>query len=680
MSEEINNKDNGQITFMEMENNQYSSVEEEITKLREKINYYSQLYYDMDNSPITDFEFDTMMNRLKKLEKEHPELITKDSPTQKVGGHVREDFAKVTHEVPLQSLQDVFSYEELYEFDKRIKQSGETNYCVETKIDGLSCALKYEKGILVQGATRGDGVVGEDVTENVKKIKSIPHKLKEPLDITVRGEVFIGKKEFETLNEEREVMGETLFANARNAAAGSLRQLNPKITAQRPLDIYIFNVQKIENKTWNSHWEELNYLANLGFNVVPFRKLCHTIDEAIDAIKEIGDNREELTFGIDGAVIKVDDLALREKIGTTFKVPKWAIAYKYPPEQKETIVKDIICQVGRTGAITPMAILEPVKVAGSTISKTTLHNEDFVKEKGLMIGDHVIIQKQGDVIPEVVDVLKEKRTGEEKVFQMPTTCPVCGAPAVREEGESAVRCTGIECPAKALRNIVHFASDEGMDIEGLGYKIVEQLIEKGLISNIADIYDLKLEDIASLKKNGKKFAQNLIDAIEESKNRDLSNLITALGIRHVGKKLAKVLARKYKTLDNLMSADVEELASKDDIGEVIAQSIHTFFNEEQTIDLINRLKSAGINTQSLQEESNDTRFEGKTFVLTGALSKYSREQASDIIERLGGKTSSSVSKKTSYVLAGEDAGSKLTKAQSLGVTIISEEEFEEMIK
>ncbi len=680
MSEEINNKDNGQITFMEMENNQYSSVEEEITKLREKINYYSQLYYDMDNSPITDFEFDTMMNRLKKLEKEHPELITKDSPTQKVGGHVREDFAKVTHEVPLQSLQDVFSYEELYEFDKRIKQSGETNYCVETKIDGLSCALKYEKGILVQGATRGDGVVGEDVTENVKKIKSIPHKLKEPLDITVRGEVFIGKKEFETLNEEREVMGETLFANARNAAAGSLRQLNPKITAQRPLDIYIFNVQKIENKTWNSHWEELNYLANLGFNVVPFRKLCHTIDEAIDAIREIGDNREELTFGIDGAVIKVDDLALREKIGTTFKVPKWAIAYKYPPEQKETIVKDIICQVGRTGAITPMAILEPVKVAGSTISKTTLHNEDFVKEKGLMIGDYVIIQKQGDVIPEVVDVLKEKRTGEEKVFQMPTTCPVCGAPAVREEGESAVRCTGIECPAKALRNIVHFASDEGMDIEGLGYKIVEQLIEKGLISNIADIYDLKLEDIASLKKNGKKFAQNLIDAIEESKNRDLSNLITALGIRHVGKKLAKVLARKYKTLDNLMSADVEELASKDDIGEVIAQSIHTFFNEEQTIDLINRLKSAGINTQSLQEESNDTRFEGKTFVLTGALSKYSREQASDIIERLGGKTSSSVSKKTSYVLAGEDAGSKLTKAQSLGVTVISEEEFEEMIK
>lgn len=680
MSEEINNKDNGQITFIEMENNQYSSVEEEITKLREKINYYSQLYYDMDNSPITDFEFDTMMNRLKKLEKEHPELITKDSPTQKVGGHVREDFAKVTHEVPLQSLQDVFSYEELYEFDKRIKQSGETNYCVETKIDGLSCALKYEKGILVQGATRGDGIVGEDVTENVKKIKSIPHKLKEPLDITVRGEVFIGKKEFETLNEEREVMGETLFANARNAAAGSLRQLNPKITAQRPLDIYIFNVQKIENKTWNSHWEELNYLANLGFNVVPFRKLCHTIDEAIEAIKEIGDNREDLTFGIDGAVIKVDDLALREKIGTTFKVPKWAIAYKYPPEQKETIVKDIICQVGRTGAITPMAILDPVKVAGSTISKTTLHNEDFVKEKGLMIGDHVIIQKQGDVIPEVVDVLKEKRTGEEKVFQMPTTCPVCGAPAVREEGESAVRCTGIECPAKALRNIVHFASDEGMDIEGLGYKIVEQLIEKGLISNIADIYDLKLEDIASLKKNGKKFAQNLIDAIEESKNRDLSNLITALGIRHVGKKLAKVLARKYKTLDNLMAADEEELASKDDIGEVIAQSIHTFFNEEQTIDLINRLKLAGINTQSLQEESTDTRFEGKTFVLTGALSKYSREQASDIIERLGGKTSSSVSKKTSYVLAGEDAGSKLTKAQSLGVTVISEEEFEEMIK
>ena len=652
----------------------------EIEELRKKIEYYSKLYYEEDNSPISDYDYDMMMNRLKTLEKENPELITKDSPTQKVGGKAREDFEKVTHEVPLLSLQDVFSYEELYEFDKRIKQSGETAYCVETKIDGLSCALKYENGILVQGATRGDGNVGEDVTENVKTIKSIPKKLEEPINITVRGEVFISKDDFEKLNEEREVLGKPLFANARNAAAGSLRQLDPKVTAERPLDIYIFNVQKTENKNWNSHIEELNYLQKLGFNVVPFRKLCKNIEEAVNAVTEIGENREELGFGIDGAVIKVDDLKLREKLGTTFKVPRWAVAYKYPPEKKETIVKNIICQVGRTGAITPMAILEPVKVAGSTISKTTLHNEDFIKDKDLMIGDHVIIQKQGDVIPEVVEVLKNKRTGQETKFEMPRVCPVCGAQAVREEGESAIRCTGIECPAKALRNIVHFASDSGMDIEGLGYKIVEQLINKKLISNIADIYDLKLEDIASLKKNGKKFAQNLIDAINDSKNRDLSNLISAFGIRHVGNKLAKNLSKKYETLDNLMNAEIDNLVGENDIGEIIADSIYTFFREEQTIDLINRLKNVGINTKSLREKSTDNRFENMTFVLTGALSKYSREQASEIIENFGGKTSSSVSKKTSYVLAGEDAGSKLTKAQNLGITIISEQEFEDMIK
>ena len=661
-------------------------AKERIKELREKTEYYAKKYYDDDNPEISDFEYDMLMVELTNLEKEYPELITKESLTQKVGGHVKEGFEKVTHEVPLQSLQDVFSLEDVEDFDIRMHQKAKENgieevkYVVETKIDGLSAALEYKDGILVRGATRGNGLVGEDVTKNLKTVKTIPHKIDEKINITVRGEVFISKKDFEEMNQERQENDEELFANARNAAAGSLRQLDSKITAKRPLDIYIFNVQKIEGKEFNSHYEELEYLEKLGFNVNPVRIPCTNIEEVKKAIQKIGEMREKLTFGIDGAVIKIDNLKFREILGTTVKVPRWAVAYKYPPETKETILKDIVCQVGRTGVITPMAILEPVKVAGSTISKTTLHNEDFIKEKDLKIGDTVVIQKAGDVIPEISKVVKEKRTGKEKDFEMPRVCPVCGAEAIREEGEAAVRCTGIECPAKALRNIVHFASDEGMDIEGLGYKIVEQLIEKGLISNIADIYDLKLEDIASLKKNGKKFAQNLIDAIEESKNRDLSNLITALGIRHVGKKLAKVLARKYKTLDNLMSADVEELASKDDIGEVIAQSIHIFFNEEQTIDLINRLKSAGINTQSLQEESNDTRFEGKTFVLTGALSKYSREQASDIIERLGGKTSSSVSKKTSYVLAGEDAGSKLTKAQSLGVTVISEEEFEEMIK
>ena len=656
-------------------------AKDRIEELRKKINHYSELYYDEDNSPITDYDYDMMMNELKKLERENPELITKDSPTQKVGGHAREDLTKVTHEVPLKSLQDIFNFEELYEFDKRIKEAGNTNYCVETKIDGLSCALKYEKGILVQGATRGDGFVGEDVTENVKKIKTIPHRLKEPIDITVRGEVFMSKKGFEELNKEQEVLGKPLFANARNAAAGSLRQLDAKITEQRPLDIYIFNVQKFaEDEMFESHFEELNYLAKLGFNVVPFRKLCHNIDEAVEAINEIGDMRENLTFGIDGAVVKVDDLKLREKLGDTFKVPRWAIAYKYPPEKKETILKDIICQVGRTGVITPMAILEPVKVAGSTISKTTLHNEDFVKEKDLRIGDHVIIQKQGDVIPEVVDVLKNKRTGEEKLFNMPEYCPVCGARAIREDGEAAVRCTGIECPAKALRNIVHFASKEGMNIEGMGYKIVEQLVDRKLITNIADIYDLRLEDIASLKKNGKKFAKNLIDAIEKSKNQDLSNLITSFGIRHVGKKMAKALARKYKTLDNLIEASVEDLVSKDDVGEVIAKSIHEFFNEQQTKDLIQRLKNAGVNTESLEQGTIDNRFEGMTFVLTGTLEKYSREQASDIIENFGGKTSASVSKKTNFVLAGEEAGSKLVKAEKLGVRVISEQEFEDMIK
>ena len=655
--------------------------EKRAKELREKLDYYSKLYYDEDNSPLSDYDYDMMMNELKAIEKEHPELVTKDSPTQHVGGHVREDFAKVTHEVPLKSLQDIFSFDELYEFDKRVKETGKTNYCVETKIDGLSCALKYENGILVQGATRGDGFVGEDVTANVKTIKSIPHKLKEPINIIVRGEVFISKEGFEKLNEEQEVLGKPLFANARNAAAGSLRQLDSKITKERPLDIYIFNVQKIEDDIkFNSHWEELNYLAGLGFNVVPFRKLCKNIDEAIDAINEIGENREKLTFGIDGAVIKVDDLDLREKLGETFKVPRWAIAYKYPPEQKETIVKDIICQVGRTGVITPMAILEPVKVAGSTISKTTLHNEDFIKDKDLRIGDHVIIQKQGDVIPEVIKVLKIKRNGNEKIFEMPKFCPVCGAEAVRVDGEAAVRCTGIECPAKALRNIVHFASRDGMNIEGLGYKIVEQLVDKGLIKNIADIYYLKLEDIESLKKNGKKFAKNLLDAINDSKNRDLSNLITALGIMHVGKKSAKILSRKFKTLDKLMEASVEDLSAKDDIGQIMADSIYNFFREDQTIDLINRLKEAGVNMKSTEKESEDERFEGLTFVLTGALEKYSREQASDIIEKFGGKTSSSVSKRTSYVLAGEDAGSKLAKAEKLGIKIISEQEVEDMIK
>lgn len=660
-------------------------AKERIKELRATLEYHAKKYYDEDKPEITDYEYDMMMNELKSLEKQFPELIDKESLTQKVGGHVKEGFKQVEHEVPLQSLQDVFSYDELRDFDDRVKKQlhdGGANlkYVVETKIDGLSMAIEYKDGKFVRAATRGNGLIGEDVSANALTIKAIPKELKEPINIIVRGEVFIGSKEFEKLNEEREVLGQSLFANARNAAAGSLRQLDSKITKTRPLDIFIFNVQKLENNPFNSHYEQLNYLDKLGFNVNPVRILCNNIDEAIDAITKIGEDRENLSFGIDGAVIKVDNLDYREELGTTFKTPRWAIAYKYPPEQKETLLKDIICQVGRTGAITPMAILEPVKVAGSTISKTTLHNEDFIKEKDLKIGDRVIIQKAGDVIPEVVEAVKSKRTGEEKEFIMPKVCPVCGAPTIREDGEAVTRCTGIECSAKALRNIVHFASKEGMEIDGLGYSIIEQLLDRKLINNIADIYSLKLEDVASLKKNGKKFAQNLMDAIEKSKSNDLSKLITGLGIRHIGAKSAKNLARKFRTIDNLMNASIEELSVQNDVGEITAKSIYDFFREEQSIDLINKLKLAGVNMESLEEENTDNRFEGKTFVLTGALSKYSRDEASDIIEKLGGKTSGSVSKKTSYVLAGEDAGSKLTKAQNLGVTVITEEEFEEMIK
>ena len=660
-------------------------AKKQINELREKLEYYANKYYDEDKPEITDYEYDMMMNRLKALEKEFPELITKDSLTQKVGGHVKEGFKEVVHEVPLQSLQDIFSFEELREFDDRIKKQAieeneELRYVVETKIDGLSTALEYVDGVFVRGATRGNGLIGEDVTDNLRTIKSIPKVLNEKVTITVRGEVFIGTKEFEKLNEEQEVLGKKLFANARNAAAGSLRQLNSKVTEERPLDIFIFNVQKWDENKFNSHYDQLNYLEKLGFNVNPVRILCKNQQEVEEAINKIGEDRENLSFGIDGAVVKVDSLSFREKLGTTYKTPKWAIAYKYPPEAKETILKDIVCQVGRTGVITPMAILEPVKVAGSTISKTTLHNEDFIKEKDLKIGDTVVIQKQGDVIPEVIKVVKEKRTGKEKEFEMPKVCPVCGAQAVREEGEAATRCIGIECPAQLLRSIVHFVSKESMDIDGLGYKIVEQLIEKGLIKNIADIYTLSLEDVASLKKNGKKFAQNLIDSIEKSKKQDLFHVINALGIRQVGIKAAKVLAKKYKTMEELSNASFESLALTDDVGEITANNIIEFFAQEQTKDIIGRLKNLGVNMESMQEDNIDNRFEGKIFVLTGALEKYSRKEAEDLIEKYGGKTSSSVSKKTSYVLAGEDAGSKLTKAQELGITIITEKEFEDMVK
>ena len=653
-----------------------------IDELNKLTAYYAQKYYDEDEPEISDFEYDMLMLELRNLEKEYPEFIEQESLTQRVGGTVKEGFEKVEHEVPLQSLQDIFNFEELELFNERVLKSldEKTKYVVETKIDGLSVSLEYKNGIFIRGATRGNGLVGEDITENLKTIKTIPKKLAENIDITVRGEVFIGKKEFEDMNREREENEETLFANARNAAAGSLRQLDSAIAASRPLDIYIFNVQKCEDIKFTSHYESLEYMKKLGFNVNPVAILCDDIPEVIREIEKIGENRENLTFGIDGAVVKVDNLEQREVLGTTFKTPKWAIAYKYPPESKETILKDIICQVGRTGAITPMAILEPVKVAGSTISKTTLHNEDFIKQKDLRIGDTVIIQKAGDVIPEVVGVVIKKRTGEEKVFSMPTECPVCGAKAVREEGEAATRCISMECPARLYRNIIHFASRDAMNIKGLGESIIDELLTRNLISNIADIYTLKLEDIASLKQNGKKFAQNLIYSIEASKNNEFYRVLNGLGIRHIGVKAAKQLAKRYKNIDNLKNASLEELYFTDDVGEIMAQSIYDFFREEQNEDLIEKLKQAGLNFENSEDEQSDLRFDGKIFVLTGALEKYSRKEAEEIIEKFGGKTSSSVSKKTTYVLAGEDAGSKLDKANSLGITVISEVDFEEMCK
>ena len=566
----------------------FEQAKKRAEELRPLLQYYTKKYFD-DEQVVSDYEYDMLMRELKQIEKEYPELITEDSPTQRVGtGAIKKGFEKVTHEVPLQSLQDVFTFEEVEEFDQRMQKaaiefSRPLDYVVETKIDGLSSAIEYRNGKLYRGATRGNGIVGEDVTQNISTIKHVPKELKEPISITVRGEVFIGKTDFDKLNEDRLLEEQEQFANARNAAAGSLRQLDSKITASRPLDIYVFNVQKCDDITFKTHYESLLYLERLGFNVNPVKILCKNMQEVRDAINKIGEMRNDLDFGIDGAVVKVNDLELREKVGTTYKTPRWAVAYKYPPEKKETLLKDIVCQVGRTGAITPMAILDPVYVAGSKISKTTLHNEDYIKQNDIRIGDRVIIQKAGDVIPEVVGVNKDKRDGTEKIFEMPRICPVCGAEAVREEGEAVVRCIGIECPAKLYRSIIHFASKDAMDIDGLGEAIIGELIERKLISNIADIYKLTIDDVASLKKNGKKFAQNLMNAIEESKKRDLYRVINSLGIRHVGVKLAKTLARYFKDMDKLIVATYEELRMIEDVGEITANTIYEFFRQDQTI-------------------------------------------------------------------------------------------------
>ena len=659
-----------------------SNIEKKYNELKDKINYYASKYYNDDEPEISDFEYDMLMVELRNIEKEHPELIAKDSPTQVIvaTGKVNEKFSEVTHEVPLQSLQDVFNLEDIKDFLNRVeKEVDNPSYCVETKIDGLSVSLEYVDGILVRGSTRGNGLVGEDVTENLKAIKTIPSKLTERVTITARGEVYLPREELDRINEEREALGEKIFANCRNAAAGSLRQLDSNVTASRNLSVFIFNMQKIEGKNITSHHESIEYMKKLGMNVIPYSKKCKTIDEIYAAIQEIGDLRPTLPFDIDGAVIKIDDLKQRDELGTTVKVPKWAVAYKYPPEKKETSVLDIVIQVGRTGALTPVAILDPVPVAGSIISKTTLHNEDFIKEKDIKIGDKVYIQKAGDVIPEIVEVLKNKRTGNEKNFKMPTKCPVCGAPTERVEGEAVVRCTGIECPAQLFRSLVHFASRDAMDIEGLGPAVIEQLLDAELIKNVADIYSLKKEDIASLERMGDKSADNLINAINKSKSNSLDKLINSFGIRHVGGKSAKLIAQSFENLDAIMNASVEELSAIKEVGEIMAISIHEFFENDQTKDLIKKLKQAGLNMEGLKKEIKDNRFDGMIFVLTGTLPTLGRKEASDIIESYGGKVSGSVSKKTTYVLAGEEAGSKLTKAQELGIKIIDEKEFLELI-
>ncbi len=660
------------------------AIQKKIQELTDQLNYHSQKYYVEDAPEISDFEYDRMLRELEDLENTYPQYRSPVSPTQRVGGAPLDKFESVVHTVPMESLQDAFSEQEIYDFDKRVRTVlNVCEYVVEYKIDGLSVSLEYENGTFVRGSTRGDGTVGEDVTQNLKTIQSIPMQLREPVPfIEVRGEVFIGREDFQKLNAVRENLEEPVFANPRNAAAGSLRQLDPKIAASRKLDIFIFNIQQIQGKEIHSHQEGLEYLRTLGLKVIPNKEVFSDIRAAYEKIQEIGENRENLSFDIDGAVVKVNSFSDRDQLGSTAKFPKWAIAYKFPPEQQETQIDDIIVQVGRTGAVTPLALLKPVRIAGSTVSRATLHNMDYIAEKDIKIGDYVKIQKAGDIIPEVFSVIKDKRTGKEKNFTMPERCAECGALIVREEGEAAYRCTGMNCPAQRLRHIIHFVSRDAMDIDGLGASLIEQLLARGMIETAADLYYLDPQAVAQMDKMGEKSARNLMNALERSKQNPLYRLINGLGMRHIGEKTAKILANTFKTLDKLMQADVETLTQVDDIGEIMARSVVDFFREAQNLAFVEKLRQAGVNFADADDgqKQNDQRFAGVTFVLTGTLSKYTRAQASEIVEALGGKTSSSVSKKTSYVLAGEEAGSKLDKAVGLGVPVLSEDDFEKMIQ
>ena len=648
-------------------------------QLRKELNHHIYRYYVENENDISDYEYDMLMRELDSIEKEYPELLAPDSPTHRVGGQADGQFEEVVHTVKMESLQDAFSHDEVRDFDRRVHESfNDIDFVVEPKIDGLSVSLEYTNGVFTRGSTRGDGVKGEDITANLRTVKSIPLRLKKDIPfIEVRGEVYMPRESFYEIVEKQELKGEKPFKNPRNAAAGSLRQKNPKITAERKLDIFVFNIQQVEGAEITGHYQSLEFLKELGFKTVPFFNKFNNIDDVLGEIQRIGDIRYTLPFDIDGAVIKVDKFSHRDTIGSTAKFPKWALAYKYPPEEKETKLIDIEINVGRTGVLTPTAVFEPVLVAGSTVSRATLHNEDFIKEKGIRIGDTVIIRKAGDIIPEVLSVVKHEENAAP--YEMPKFCPSCNSPVHREDGEAAIRCDNPDCPAQLLRVLIHFCSRDAMDIEGLGDAVLETLLNKGLIGKIADLYRIDYERIAELEGMGKKSADNMRNAVEKSKQNDLSKLIFAFGIRHIGQKASKLLADNFKTLDNVMNATKDEILTIEGFGEIMAESVVEFFSLEQTQQMVAELKEFGLNMES-QRKVKDNRFDGMTFVLTGTLSTYGRKEAQEIIESFGGKASSSVSKKTTYVLAGEAAGSKLQKATDLGVTIINEEQFAEMIK
>ena len=656
-------------------------AQKEIQKLRKEIEKNSKLYYVYDAPVISDYEYDRLMNRLKALEAEHPELITPDSPTQRVGGEALSQFEPVQHQVPLESLTDVFSYDELFSFGDRMDAMLSTahDYVVEPKIDGLSMSLEYENGVFVRGATRGDGVTGENVTENLRTVRSLPLRIENaPQRLIVRGEVYMSKAVFEELNAQREINGEPLLANPRNAAAGSMRQLDPKVAASRKLDIICFNLQYSSSEAYETHAQTLDAMKAMGFPVVPYAQF-ETIQDCVERIEYLGEHRGELPYDMDGAVIKINSLSQRQELGSTAKAPRWAVAFKYPPEKKESRVLDIVVQVGRTGVLTPKVIVEPIRLAGTTVSAATLHNQDNIDRLDLRIGDTVLLQKAGEIIPEVLSVNKAKRPEGTVPFALPSVCPECGSPVVRDVDGAALRCTSPECPAQRLRNLAHFASREAMDIEGLGISVCESLIRAGLLTSAADLYYLKAEDIAALERMGDKSAANLIRSIEKSKQAGLARLLCAFGIRQVGQKAAKVLAAYYPDLDSLMAADAEQLTAIPDVGSITANYLKEWFNKPQSQHLIGRLREAGVDFHS-HEEKKDSRFAGLTFVLTGTLQRFTRDEASSIIESFCGKASSSVSKKTSYVVAGENAGSKLTKAETLGIRVLSEEEFAGMIQ